>query len=287
MRNRDNPDRQSGYVDIYGSRYTQRSGNGQSSGYPPQRTPRKPQKQPASPVRIFFRVFFVVLLAFALFMLGRSVYQYVSEDKAFDKLAQLVDGDSDDVSEKYRQLYAMNNDFFGWLKIDGTEINYPVMYTPDEPERYLHMNFDGDYSESGVLFIDGDCYPGGKHYIIYGHHMFNGSMFGNLPKYEDYDYYTSHKKVNFDTLTEQGEYEVVAAFYAQAYDVSETGVFKYYNYKSLADELTFNEYFAGVKAASIYDTGITPTFGDDILTLSTCNYHTEDGRFVVVARRVR
>ena len=113
-------------------------------------------------------------------------------------------------------------------------------------------------------------------------------MFGELPKYSDYEYYEKHKTVFFDTRFERRDYEVVAAFYAKAYYTDEEeGHFCYYNYKDLSDQQTFDEYIANIKDMSEYDTGITPQFGDDIITLSTCNYHTDNGRFVVVARMAK
>ena len=147
------------------------------------------------------------------------------------------------------------------------------------------MDFDGDYSESGELFLDANSDPNGYHYLIYGHHMFNGSMFGSLPNYGEEDYYSEHRTIRFDTRFEKGEYEIFAVFYGQVYDDS-VDTFKYYNCANLNDEATYNTYVANVKAMSIYDTGITPVYGEKIVTLSTCNYHTDDGRFVVCARKV-
>ena len=273
---------QDGYQDI--SRYAGRN----VSRQPVQQTKKK-QKKKAGPFVIVLRIFFILLLLFAGFMGIRQIMTYHKEDKAFDQLAAIVDKkeQSQPGVSKYQDLYDMNKDFYGWIEIDDTVIDYPVMYTPYDPEKYLHTDFEGNYSESGCLFIDADCQADGHHYIIYGHHMFNGSMFGNLPKYEKEEYYEDHKKVNFDTMTDEGVYEVFAAFYSKDYDKKETGVFKYYEYKTLKTEMDFNEFIYNVKQAAIYDTGITPVFGDDIITLSTCNYHTEDGRFVVCARKVK
>ena len=114
--------------------------------------------------------------------------------------------------------------------------------------------------------------------------MINGSMFGSLPKYEDYDYYTQHKTIKFDTLNSIGDYEIFAVFRSQVYDAGDD-VFKYYEFKNLDDQGTFDYYVSNVKALSLYDTGITPTYGDKLIALSTCNYHTSDGRFVVVGRK--
>lgn len=252
--------------------------------------PKKKKKGKA--VVIIILVILIAGFCFGAFMLVKTLLTAKHEQETFDSLVQMV-GDTDEVDEdgalrKYDELYNQNPDFFGWLKIEGTRIDYPVMYTPRDSEYYLHRDFYGQYSESGMLFIDGDCPAQGNYYLIYGHHMNNGSMFGDLPKYGDQKFYETHKTVFFDTRYEIRDYEVVAAFYAQAYpDDEEEGHFCYYNYKDLSSKAVFDEFVANVKANEIYETGITPVYGDELITLSTCNYHTQDGRFVVVARRTK
>ena len=242
-------------------------------------------------VTILLTVFIIGFLVGAI-MLGITLWRAFQEQKTFDDLSGLV-GDTDEVDEngnlrKYDELYKRNPDFFGWLKIEGTVIDYPVMYTPRDSEYYLHRDFYGKYSDSGMLFIDGECPAKSNYYLIYGHHMNNGSMFGQLPKYADKAFYEDHKIVFFDTRTELRDYEVVAAFYGKVYPVDEEkDHFCYYTYKDLSNKKDFEEYVANVKACQIYETGITPVYGDELIVLSTCNYHTSDGRFVVVARRLK
>ena len=225
-------------------------------------------------------------------MLIWTLWKAAQEQKTFDELSDML-VDTDEVDEdgnlrRYSELYLRNPDFFGWLKIEDTKIDYPVMYKPSDSEYYLHRDFDGNYSDSGMLFIDGECPKDGNYYLIYGHHMNNGTMFGELPKYADKKYYEDHKIVFFDTRTELRDYEVVAAFYGKVYpEDEEEGRFCYYKYKDLSNKKDFEEYVANVKANQIYETGITPVYGDELITLSTCNYHTSDGRCVVVARRLK
>ena len=241
-------------------------------------------------------IILIVVLAggfiFGAFMLIKTLITAEKERQTFEQVAGIIDEEkgtevNDDGSlRKYDPLYNKNKDFFGWLKIEGTKIDYPVMYTPRDNEYYLHRDFNGDYSESGCLFIDGSCPAKGNFYLIYGHHMRNGSMFGELPNYKDYEFYKEHKTVFFDTRYELRDYEVVAAFYAQVFpEDEEDDHFCYYKYTDLTNPQKFSEYVTNVKANAIYDTGITPVYGDELIALSTCNYHTEDGRFVVVARR--
>ncbi|WP_277934912.1 MATE family efflux transporter [Parablautia intestinalis] len=189
---------------------------------------------------------------------------------------------------QYEGLWEQNHDLAGWLRIEDTAIDYPVMYTPDDPEYYLHRAFDGSEASSGSLFIGEKCMPRAPHVIVYGHHMKNGTMFGALPQYADAEYAKKHPVICYDTLYEEKKYEVVAAFYSKIYpENTKEEVFRYYWYTDLSREEVFDQYIKKVKEKALYDTGVGTEFGDEILTLSTCSYHTDDGRFVVVARRKR
>lgn len=182
----------------------------------------------------------------------------------------------------YQSLKDENPDFYGWISIEGTTIDYPVMYTPEDPAYYLRRAFDGTDSHSGVPFLDGGCFPGCGNELIYGHNLNTGGMFSDLLDYDDADFWRDHPVIQFDTLESQGTYEVLAAFYTEVSGTPEA--FPYYQYTDLRDEATFDAYVEGVTQSSLYNTGITPQYGDALLTLSTCSYHATDGRFVVVAR---
>ena len=188
---------------------------------------------------------------------------------------------------QYLPLYEMNADFFGWLRIQDTKIDYPVMFTPWDSEYYLRRDCYGEYSRSGTPFMDGGCDPEGCYYLIYGHHLSAGTMFTDLLKYADEDFARSHPIISLDTLYEHREYEVYAAFYSRIYADAEQGVFRYYDYLRLSDAETFQEFLQGVQNAALYDTGVSVAYGDELLTLSTCNYHTDDGRFALVAKRIK
>lgn len=184
----------------------------------------------------------------------------------------------------YDALWRQNNDLAGWMYIEGTKLDYPVMYTPEDPEYYLHRGFSKRYAASGCLFIGPGSAPDMSHVIVYGHHMKNGAMFGSLDRYKKAEYFREHPVIHFDSLTEERTYEVLGAFYSRVYTDADEGVFRYYQYTDLSREEDFSAYVRQVKAASLYDTGVEAAFGDKLLTLSTCSYHTENGRFVVVAR---
>lgn len=189
--------------------------------------------------------------------------------------------------EHMAELYAQNPDIAAWIKIDDTRIDYPVMYTPYEPDKYLYLGFEEKYDISGTLYIDSDCTidPQSDNIIIYGHNMINGSMFGELQNYAKEDYWRKHPVITYTTLYEEHTYEILAAVKDRVYYKYED-VFKYYQFINAMDEEHFNEAITYFKENALYDTGVTAEYGDHLITLSTCAYHEKNGRFIVVAREV-
>lgn len=185
----------------------------------------------------------------------------------------------------YAALKEDNGDLFGWIKLAGTKLDYPVMYTPQEPEYYLRRAFDKSDSISGTPFLDGSCVEDGNHYLVYGHNMKNGTMFHALLDYAEPEFWNEHPTIAFDTVQESGTYTVIGAFYSRVYYQDETDVFRFYAYTDLSDPAVFAEYVDNVESASLYETAETAKYGDILLTLVTCSYHNENGRFVVVARK--
>lgn len=186
--------------------------------------------------------------------------------------------------EKYAAVHEQNSDFVGWVNIDGTNINYPVMQTIDNPNFYLKRGFEKQYSNYGVPYAQENCALGiSDNVVIYGHHMNNGSMFADLCKYEREDFYQEHPTIHFDTLSSLGEYEIVAVFKTVAY--SEDG-FKYYHFVDAEDETAFDAFISQCKDLALYDTGVNAEYGDKLLTLSTCEYSRTNGRMVVVAKLI-
>lgn len=186
---------------------------------------------------------------------------------------------------QYAALHEMNDEFFGWVRIEGIGIDHPVMYSPTRPEYYLHRDFYGEDSPSGVPFIDGRCPEDGNYYLLYGHLMANKSVFGRLPDYAMEDCWRKNPIIYFVTVYEERQYAVMSCFYTRLLYDGEEG-FRYYEYFDLTDENTFNEYVSEVMKAARYDTGVTASYGDELLVLSTCSNHDPNGRFVVVGKRI-
>lgn len=154
-----------------------------------------------------------------------------------------------------------------------------------DPEYYLHRAFDGSKSFGGTPFLGEASGVDTKCLIIYGHNMKNGSIFGTLDSYKKADYWKEHPIVRFYVDGEPRTYEVFAAVETQVLYEDEDG-FRYYRYDGDISEEEYDELVTWLRGHSDYDTEIVPEYEDQILMLSTCSYHTKNGRFVVAARRV-
>ena len=253
--------------------------------------------------KIFGIVIIVLLCIQFVFCGALFVRQFIDErrsEETFDNLSDLVSNnptsqpeinpspeseesiEADPVFDKYHTIYEKNNDFIGWISIPGTSIDHPVMQTPNDPNFYLKHSFDKTYSDYGVPYVDGKCSLGlSNNTVIYGHHMRNDSMFSDLCKYTDKSFWTEFPYVEFDTLNHTGTYRIIAVF---KYDTnSET--FKYNECVDMNEE-EFSQFMKEVHSRQLYDTGWTAEYGDELLTLSTCEYTYKNGRFVVIAKKV-
>ena len=239
-----------------------------------------------------------------VFSVGYLIYYYSYYEKndiEYSELSTLVKEDSGGTVEinytekqdkppilkKYETLYNKNRKLIGWLKIEGCDIDYPVMQTSNN-EYYLDHNYNQEYDKNGSLFLDKDCdaaFPN-DNMIIYGHHMKSGKMFGNLNYYSKESFWEDNKEFTFDTIYETGTYAVMYVFRSKIYSEEEI-VFKYYQFIDATSENEFNSNMEEMANMSLYDTGVTASYGDRLITLSTCDSSEEDGRFVVVAKKIK
>lgn len=197
-----------------------------------------------------------------------------------------TNNETPDILPEFQEMLNINSKLIGWLTIEGTSIDYPVAQTVDN-EYYLTHDLYQNYDRNGTIFMDCNCdvLKPSTNLILYGHHMQSGKMFGNLVKYEDENYYKKHKYITFDTIYERGTYQVMYVFRSHVYEETEI-VFKYYQFYDAYSEIEFDSYMNEMAEMSLYDTGVTAAYGDRLLTLSTCDYQEENGRFVVVAKKV-
>ena len=183
------------------------------------------------------------------------------------------------LKEEYKNI-------IGWIEIKDTNISYPVVQGEDN-EFYLTHDYKGDKAERGAIFLDSnyDWDISGNNFMIYGHYMLNDEMFTDLTKYVKEDFYKEHPTIRLTTENEDAEYDIIAVFRSKVYNKSDKDVFKYYQFINSGSEKEYNNFIKNIKEASLYEIEETAKYGDQLITLTTCSYHTEDGRFVVVGRK--
>ena len=185
-----------------------------------------------------------------------------------------------------KQLQEQNADIVGWLEIENTNINYPVLQGTDN-SYYMTHNYKKENSRNGSIFLDANYNwnIASNNLLIYGHNLGNGMMFQELLKYEKESFYREHPVIRFTTAEEDAEYEIISVFKSRVYHKSEKNVFRYYFFLNSESEEEYNQFVKNAKNASIYPIDVTASYGDQLITLSTCSYYVEDGRFAVVGRR--
>jgi len=181
-------------------------------------------------------------------------------------------------------LHEKNPDCVAWITIEGTVIDYPVMYRPGQKNYYLHRDFNGKHVSAGALFIAENCDPDSSdNVIIYGHHMNSGKMFAALNKYKKQSFYEEHSRIVYETLNGPETYEIMFAFTTPVYTGHD---FEYYAFSKANSAEEYDAYVSACRERALYDTGVTAQYGDKLLTLSTCEYSQKNGRMVVVARKI-
>lgn len=240
-------------------------------------------------IRILLIIFLISLVLSVIYIITNK-FQDKKQNEVFEELENIVTEEKEEKHEEQQEesinlekLYELNNDFIGWLKINSTSISYPVMQTDsNRKDYYLRKNFYKEYSQLGTPYIAEYCnVQTSDNVIIYGHHITNYQVFGELEKYKKREFYNNNKIINFNTIYENADYEIIAVFKTIAY----TG-FKYYEFINSSSEDEFNTFIKRCKELSFYDTGKTAKYGDKLLTLSTCEYSAKNGRLVVVAKKI-
>ena len=259
---------------------------------------------------IYTVTIFVLLVVFGVsaFMVGRYIINGRQQAQNYEELAQMREEirqeneatmaatqptEADVPTEpteprmlaEYAAVYEQNPDLVGWIQIDGTDLDYPVMHTPDRVDYYLKRDFFGQQSDWGCIYIREQCdmFEPSDNITVYGHTMRDGSMFACLHDYLDKETWEYNPLIFFDTLYEYHCYKIFAVFTTTA-SVGEG--FTYHQMVDAESEADFNEFIATCKDLAVYDTGITPVYGDKVICLSTCEYTQENGRLVVAAVRI-
>lgn len=240
--------------------------------------------------------FFTSIFIICMVIIAYKFYEYYRSNKVNNEVREIIGNNNEEGNvqieksriEKLNELKKINNEIFALIEIKDTNINYPVLYCGNN-DYYMKHNYKKENSNDGALFLDKD-YDFNKpssNLLIYGHNNIGSKeMFVELLKYKDEAFYNTHKTFNFTTSDEEAEYEIISVFLSKVYNQSDKNVFRYYYFIDAKNEKEYNEYVNNCKKASLYKIDTTANYGDQLITLSTCDYSQKDGRFVVVAKKV-
>lgn len=251
----------------------------------------------------------VVIAAFLVFLIAlwllfyNMVYLSMRNARLNGEIQTIAHGDNNDkhapdaVGEKgidWDELKGINEEIVGWIQIKDTKIDYPVLWHKGDDlsgQFYLNHNYKKDYDSYGTIFLDYRCSKGteSKNVIMHGHHMNDGSMFGELMNYGgtagDLEFYQEQPTIRFDTPKAQGTYKIISIFKTNT--LSSQGEFFNYMIGDFQNEKDFMNYVYNVRIRSLINCPVNVNEDDELITLSTCSYEYTNFRTVVVARRVR
>lgn len=250
-------------------------------------------------------ILIITVIAVGLYY-GIKAYGDYKEKKSYNDLSDQMKDEGEIIEEKtarmikLEELHAQYPGVVGWLDIPGTTISFPIVQNTETNDYYLDHTYKGEYSARGSIYLDKrvSFEKPSENFLIYGHRNKNGAMFEPLMNYEKEAFYKDHKTMTFTTLYEDAEYEIIAAFRSRLYYKSEKNVFRYYFFINADDtslynpgvqggEAAFNDFVQNAKKDSMYPIEPTASYGDQLMTLSTCAYHSENGRFAVVAKKTK
>ena len=211
-----------------------------------------------------------------------------TEPDPYAGLVQMTDVETGEevwMRPEFCSLFAINPDIIGWISIEGTHVDYPVVHRPENKDYYLYRTFHGKQLMRGCIYAREECdvLKPSDNITIYGHMMQDSTMFADLHNYTSKAFWEDHKYIRFDTLRQTGLYEVICVFKTSA---TRGQGFSYHLFIDFKDQDQLDAFWDGCQEGAFYDTGLTPTLGDKLITLSTCEYTLQNGRLVVVARRI-
>lgn len=251
----------------------------------PRKEKKKRPKRKAGKVRRVITLLVVVAFLASGSYLGLQFYRATKALELRDDLAMVY------ATSKFMGLKAHNEDVVAYLSIDDTGVTYPIVQAENN-EFYYRRNFHKENDNHGIPYMDKnvDVYKPSDNMVIYGHNMMDGQIFGELLNYRDLEYYKEHPVINFDTITyldiaREGKYKIMSVFITNTYK-KHGDIFNYHKWIDMNDE-EFATYINQLELRSLITTTVDTKPGDELITLSTCDYNFSGSRFVVVARRVR
>lgn len=232
------------------------------------------KKKRSKGVKILIILLMLVVILICAVLIGWQIFSHRDAQNEFKQLSEEIADDSSS-GRDLEALFKKNKECIGWVCIKDTPIDYPVMHTPDDPKKYLYMNFEGDYSSSGVPFLDARCSIDSDNCIIYGHNMRSGLLFASLTKYADSAYCKKHPEIEFQTIRGDKFYKIFAVVSLKESD-------EWYDFLDAPNRKNFKKNVSTIMKKALYTTGIKPKYGQQIVTLSTCYGSDEDGRLIVL-----
>lgn len=236
-----------------------------------------------------FIILFIISIIYITFNLINS-----NKNKLLYKDIEITTPKDDDIHskvvtenmQKVINLKQENKDIIGWIQIDNTIIDYPVLQATDN-NYYLTRNYKKEKSKYGSIFAKNECdiKNNNSNVIIYGHNMKDEQMFNTLLKYENKNFYDEHKEIKIATESEESKYSIVSVFKSRVFYQDEKDVFRYYNYTKFDNEEEYNTFIKKCKEIQLYDTGVSAQYGEQLVTLITCEYSQDNGRMIVVAKK--
>lgn len=247
-------------------------------------------------VKIILVIIFVICLICAISYLviyfinankNKALYDDLQENIIPDETTEELSQVTSEFAEKVKELQKENADVKGWIRIEDTKINYPILQASNN-DYYLTHNYKKEYSSYGSIFLNtkSNIKDNNSNAIIYGHQMKDGQMFKDLLKYQDKNFYDQHSVIKIATEEGENEYEIISVFKSRIFYQDEKNVFRFYQYYNFEDENKYNEYISNCKKIQLYDTEKTANYGEQLITLITCEYSQENGRLVVVAKKI-
>lgn len=240
--------------------------------------------------KIVYTIITILLIGLVLissYLIFKEKKQNEKQENTFEDLIEIVEENIENQEERkidINKLYEENKDIVGWLKIDNTTINYPIMQNINDPNYYLCRDFYKNYSSYGTPYMAKQCNLNSDNIVIYGHHMKNNKMFGELEKYKSKDFYNNHKIITFTTLEKEYSYEIFAVFKTTVYTKN---TFRYYENINFENKKMYDDFINICKDKSLYQTGIEIKDKEKLITLSTCEYSNKNSRLVIVARKIK
>jgi len=212
-------------------------------------------------------------------------FQELRDEIAPDGWDTAADDDYAKIRARLEKLKKKNGDFVCWLHVPGTRIDYPVMQTKDDEEYYLHRDFKKQPSANGTLFCNAynSIDPPTSVITIYGHHMKSGAMFGTLKYFEEKEFYNENKYIRLDTLKERREYRIIYVCRARADD----DTWLYNRYVEIKKQEELDSFLGGAEKRKLFGSAEKSELGDEFVILTTCEYSQNNGRLVVIGKKVR